>query len=74
MPACAGMTVEEPIETRPNKTKLENRMISGTASQPDVSTRPDFRLFPLFCALLFPLFLIVLARPAFLSFHQGLAL
>jgi hypothetical protein len=35
-------------------------------SQPDVSTRPDFRLFPLFCALLFPLFSIVVAPAAFL--------
>jgi hypothetical protein len=41
---------------------------------PDVSTRPDFRLFLLFCALFFPLFSIVLAPAAFLSPLQGLAL
>jgi hypothetical protein len=35
---------------------------------------PDFRLFPLFCALFFPLFSIVLAPAAFLSPPQGLAL
>jgi hypothetical protein len=43
-------------------------------SQPDVSTRPDFRLFPLFCALFFPLFAIVPALAAFHSPSQGLAL
>jgi hypothetical protein len=39
-----------------------------------VSTRPDFRLFPLFCALFFPLLAIVPAPAAFLSPLQGLAL
>jgi hypothetical protein len=39
-----------------------------------VSKRPDVRLFPLFCALFFPLFSIVLASAAFLSSLQGLAL
>jgi hypothetical protein len=39
-----------------------------------VSTRPDFRLFPLFCALFFPLFSIVSAPAAFLSLSQDLAL
>jgi hypothetical protein len=39
-----------------------------------VSARPDFRLFPLFCALFFPLFFIVFAPAAFLSPSQGLAL
>jgi hypothetical protein len=39
-----------------------------------VSTRPDFRLFPLLCALFFPLFFIVSAPAAFLSPSQGLAL
>jgi hypothetical protein len=39
-----------------------------------LTTRPDFRLFPLFCALFFLLLLIVLALPAFLTFDQGLAL
>jgi hypothetical protein len=39
-----------------------------------VSTRPDFRLFPLFCALFFPLFAIVPVPAAFLSPSQGLAL
>jgi hypothetical protein len=43
-------------------------------SQPDVSTRPDFRLFPLLCALFFPLLAIVPAPAAFLSPSQGLAL
>ena len=37
-------------------------------------TRPDFRLFPLFCALFFPLLPIVPAPAAFLSPFQGLAL
>jgi hypothetical protein len=37
-------------------------------------TRPDFRLFPLFCALFFPLFAIVPAPAAFLAPPQGLAL
>jgi hypothetical protein len=45
-----------------------------TPAQPDVSTRPDSRLFPLFCALFFPLFPIVFAPAAFLSPSQGLAL
>ena len=39
-----------------------------------VSTRPDFRLFPLLCALFFPLLAIVPAPAAFLSPSQGLAL
>jgi hypothetical protein len=37
-------------------------------------TRPDFPLFPLFCALFFPLLAIVLAPEAFLPLSQGLAL
>src|ERR1700731_978618 len=37
-------------------------------------TRPDFRLFPLFCALFFPLLPIVPAPAAFLSSFQRLAL
>jgi hypothetical protein len=43
-------------------------------SQPDVSTRADFRLFRLFCALFFPLFFIVSVPAAFLSPSQALAL
>jgi hypothetical protein len=43
-------------------------------SQPDVSTRLDFRLFPLFRALFFPSFPIAIAPAAFLSPSQGLAL
>jgi hypothetical protein len=43
-------------------------------SQPDVSTRPDFRLFPLFCALFFPCSPLFPASAAFLSPLQGLAL
>jgi len=39
-----------------------------------VSTRPDFRLFPLFCALFFPLLAIVPAPAAFLKPAQSLAL
>jgi hypothetical protein len=39
-----------------------------------VSTRPEFRLFSLFCALFFPLFAIVPAPAAFLAPPQGLAL
>ena len=42
--------------------------------QPDVSTRRDFRLFLLFCALFFPLLAIVPAPAAFLSPSQGLVL
>jgi hypothetical protein len=74
MPACAGMTVEEPIEDPAERNEARKSNDSRTASQPNVSTGPDFRLFPLFRALFFPLLLIVLALPAFLSFHQGLAL
>jgi hypothetical protein len=39
-----------------------------------VSTRPDFRLFPLFGALFFPLLAIVLGTADFLSPSEGLAL
>jgi hypothetical protein len=39
-----------------------------------VGTGPDFRLFPLFCALFFPLLSIVPAPAAFLLPLQGLAL
>jgi hypothetical protein len=39
-----------------------------------VGTRPVLLLFPLFCALFFPLFSIVIAAAAFLSPSQGLAL
>ena len=39
-----------------------------------VGTRPDVRLFPLFCALFFPLLSIVPAPATFLSLSQGLAL
>jgi hypothetical protein len=39
-------------------------------SQPDVSTRPDSRLFRLLCALFFPLFSIVVAPADFLSPSQ----
>jgi hypothetical protein len=59
---------------RPHATTSEDL----NRSQPDVSTRPDFRLFPLLCALFFslffPLFFIVSAPAAFLSPSQGLAL
>jgi hypothetical protein len=60
---------------RSARTKPENRMIRGlAASRPDGSTGPDFRLFPLFCALFFPLLPIAFAPPAFLSPCQSLAL
>jgi hypothetical protein len=39
-----------------------------------VGTRPDFRLFPLFCALFLPLLAIVPAPAAFLSPPQSVAL
>jgi len=39
-----------------------------------VITRPDLRLFPLFCALFFSLFSIVFAPAAFLKLAQSLAL
>jgi len=55
---------------RPHATTSEEL----NRSQPDVSTRPDFRLFPLFCALFFPLFAIVIVPAAFLSPSQSLAL
>jgi hypothetical protein len=39
-----------------------------------VSPRPNFHLFPLFCALFFPLFATVFAPAAFLVPSQGLVL
>jgi hypothetical protein len=44
------------------------------ALQPEAALTPSFRLFPLFLALLFPLFAIVPAPADFLPLAQGLAL
>jgi hypothetical protein len=55
---------------RPHTTTSEDL----NRSQPDVSTRPDFRLFRLLCALFFPLFAIVLAPANFLKPAQSLVL
>jgi hypothetical protein len=44
--------------------------MTGDAAAP----RPDFRLFPLFCALFFSLFSIVLAPTVFLKPVQSLTL
>ncbi len=60
-------------EVRARRLSAAGDLISG-APQPDVGTRPDCRLFPLFCVLFFSIVRPVPAPAAFLSPLQGLAL
>ena len=67
-------SVRSPVNSLYSPCKSGSPRALQLRSQPDVSTRPDFRLFPLLCALFFPLLAIVPAPAAFLSPSQGLAL